>query len=280
MIIDIHTHLSTHQQWGPVVCEAFARAYADNDVDLNCTAQRHQAAMASVDKAIVFGLNSQALQMHTPNDDIAAYARANPQKIIGFMSIDPNQPDALDELDRCVNELGLKGIKMSPVYQDYHPCDSKAQRIHRRAEELGLPIITHAAFLGAPIAPMKWANPLLYDEVARDFPDLKIVFAHMGLPWHTDAMVMVRKHPNVYADVSSVPLRPWWAYQALLTFYESDLLYKLLFATDWPFTTFEQTANALRNINNLVAGTEMPKIPAEAIEAIIHRDSLALLGLA
>ena len=218
MIVDVHTHLSTAEQWGPVISEAVGKTFADRGIDINCTPQRHQAAMASVDKAIVFGINSRALQMHTPNDAIAAYVQAYPEKIIGFMSIDPNEPDDLDELDRFVNDLNLKGIKMSPVYQGYHPCDPKADRIHERAEKLGLPILTHAAFFSIPNTVMEWANPLHYDSVARKFPDLKIVLAHMGLPWHTEAMVVVRKHPNVYTDISSVPLRPWWAYQALVTF--------------------------------------------------------------
>ena len=279
MIVDVHTHLSTRQQWGPVFCEGFDQAYSDTGVDLHGTPERHHAAMANVDKAIVFGINSKAMQMATPHESIAAYARQYPDKIIGFMSIDPHEPDALDQIDRCVNDLGLRGIKMSPVYQRYHPTDPKVEPIHRRAEALGLPILTHASFHFAADTPMEWANPLLYDPVARRFPELKIILAHVGRPWFTDALVMVRKHPNVYADISAAMLGPWWGYQALAAFHEAGLLTKLLFGTDWPIVSFDQTAGGLRRINDVVAGTAMPKIPAEAIEALIHRDSLALLGL-
>ena len=280
MIVDVHTHLSTRQQWGPVFCEGFDQAYSDTAVDLHGTPERHHAAMANVDKAIVFGINSKAMQMATPHESIAAYARQYPDKIIGFMSIDPHEPDALDEINRCVNELGLRGIKMSPVYQNYHPCDSRAQRVHERAEALGLPILTHAAFHFAADTPMEWANPLHYDPVARQFPELKIILAHVGLPWFTDAMVMVRKNRNVYADISGAMLRPWWCYQALAVFHESGILQKLLFGTDWPIILFDQTINGLRRVNDVVEGTAMPKIPPDEIEALIHRDSLSLLGLA
>ena len=167
---------------------------------------------------------------------------------------------------------------MSPVYQDYHPSDEKARRVHRRAEQLGLPILTHAAFHSISITRMEWANPLLYDPVAREFPNLKIVLAHIGLPWFHDAMVMVRKHENVYADVSPAFHRGW-LYQALAMFQEFDVSEKLLFGSDFPISSSEQVLNCLQNINQIVEGTGLPQIDPGLIEGIIHRDSLTLLGL-
>ena len=281
MIIDVHTHLSTREQWGKVFVEAFDRGYTGyTGIDLEVTPEIHWEAVAAVSRTIVFGINSIALGMHTPNDAIAAYAKAHPEKIIGFMSVDPNNPGALEEIDRCVNDLGLKGIKMSPVYQHYDPNGAKARRVHRRAEELGLPILTHAAYHVIANTPMEWANPLLYDPVAREFPNLKIILAHIGLPWYTDAMVMIRKHPNVFADVSGgVPLRPWWGYQALAFCHENRVMDKLLFGSDFPIATVEETIDALRTANRFAEGTGMPRVPADDIEALIHRDSLSLLGL-
>ncbi|MDP7347251.1 MAG: amidohydrolase family protein [Phycisphaeraceae bacterium] len=278
MIIDVHTHLSTLEQWGPVFCEACGRANAAMQCDLHVTPERHWTAMPNVDKAIVFGINSLALQMNTPNDAIADYARAHRDKIIGFMSIDPHQPDAIDEMERCVGDLGLRGIKMSPVYQHYHPCEEPARRVHRHAQRLGLPILTHAAFHAIADTPMQWANPLHYDLVAREFPDLTIILTHMGLPWFDDAMVVVRKHANVYADVSPAFHRDW-LYQALLRFQEFDVMDKLLFGSDFPISTFEKTCQSLRNVNQVVAGTGLTTISEQAIEQIIDRDSLRLLGL-
>ena len=278
MIVDVHTHLSTREQWGPVFCRACDKANARLRVDLEVTQERHAEAMRGVDRAIVFGINSLAFQLHTPNDAIAAYAGLYPGKIIGFMSVDPHQEDALEEVNRCARDLGLRGIKMSPVYQNYHPCDEKAQRIHRRAEALGLPILTHAAFHSIAATRMAWANPLLYDEVAMEFPGLKIILAHIGLPWFDDAMVMVRKHPNVYADVSPAFHRHW-LYRALAAFQEFDVMDKLLFGSDFPFATPEGVCETLRNINAPLEGTALPRIEQEAIEGIIHRDALGLLGL-
>ena len=281
MIIDVHTHLSTRDQWGKLFLEAFYAGRTDySEIDMEVTPDRHWREMETASRAIVFGINSIALEMNTPNNDIAAYARTHPDEIIGFMSVDPNAPDALDEIDRCAEDLGLRGIKMSPVYQHYDPNGDKARRVHRRAEELGLPILTHAAYHVISNTPMEWANPLLYDPVAREFPRLKIILAHIGLPWYTDAMVMIRKHPNVFADISGgVPLRPWLGYQALSMCHENGVIHKLLFGSDFPICTIPQTINALRNVNRFAQGTGMPQIPEDDIEGIIHRDALPLLGL-
>lgn len=278
MIIDVHTHLSTTSQWGPIFIEAFKRAHTAYSVDLHVTPQRHFSAMAGVDHAIVFGINSISMEMHTPNNAIAKYAAAHSQKIIGFMSIDPNDPGAIEELERCHRQLGLRGIKMSPVYQNYHPCEEKAQRIHRRAEQLGLPILTHAAFHSIAQTPMEWANPLLYDPVAREFPNLKIILAHIGLPWFADAMVMVRKHTNVFADISPA-LHRTWMYQALANFQEFGVMDKLMFGTDFPISNSEQVLENLRSVNKNIVNTGMPRVQPGLIEELIHRDSLKLLGL-
>ncbi len=278
MIIDVHTHLSTREQWGPVFCAASDSANAQLRVDLQVTPERHAAALQGVDRAIVFGINSLAFGLNTPNEAIAEYVGKYPDKFIGFMSVDPHQENALEEVDRSAKELGLRGIKMSPVYQNYHPHSEIARKVHRRAEELGLPILTHAAFHSIADTNMDWADPILYDEVAREFPDLKIILAHMGLPWHDAAMVVVRKHPNVFADISPAFHRHW-LYRAMLTFQEFDVMDKLLFASDFPFSTPEKVIDVLRHINDPLEGTNLPRIEEEAIEALIQRDALALLGL-
>jgi len=195
MIVDIHTHLSTLGQWGRAAGEAYgSEDSGHSNVDLHVTPARHLAAMEKADRAIVFGINSIALQMHTPNDQIAEYTKVHSAKMIGFMSIDPNDPGALEELERCVEDLGLRGIKMSPAFQCFHPQCENARRVHRRAEQLGLPILTHAAMQSISETPMEWANPILYDAVAREFPNLKIVLAHIGIPWFWDALEIGRAH--------------------------------------------------------------------------------------
>jgi len=168
---------------------------------------------------------------------------------------------------------------MSPAFQCFHPQCENARRVHRRAEQLGLPILTHAAMQSISETPMEWANPILYDAVAREFPNLKIVLAHIGIPWFWDALVVVRKHPNVYADITGICRFPWWGYQALSAFSEFGAMNKLLFGSDFPFFTVEDSIQALRGINRFAENNFLPQIPEDEIEGIIHRNSLKLLEL-
>jgi hypothetical protein len=117
------------------------------------------------------------------------------------------------------------------------------------------------------------------DEIAIRFPELRVVMAHLGHPWQVDTIAVIRKHPNVYADVSAGFYRPWSFYNALRLATEWGVLQKLLFGTDYPVATAAETIAGLRAVNNFTAGTQLPHVPLDATEAIIRRDALALLGL-
>ena len=90
---------------------------------------------------------------------------------------------------------------------------------------------------------------------------------------------MIRKHPNLYADVSALHTRPLQMYLALAGAVEYRVIDKLLFGTDFPFATPTETADALLNVNDLVRGSNLPPIPEDAIEDIIQRDTTVVLGL-
>ena len=127
---------------------------------------------------------------------------------------------------------------------------------------------------------LKYSMPLLVDEIAQAFPDLRFVIAHMAHPWQRDCAVVLRKHANVYADVSgSGWVRPWQAWEAFILMQEWGVTHKLLFGSDFPFWTPQQGMDEMRRLNDQVEGTNLPRIREEVFEEIIHRDSLELLGL-
>jgi predicted TIM-barrel fold metal-dependent hydrolase len=115
--------------------------------------------------------------------------------------------------------------------------------------------------------------------VAIRFPELRIVMAHMGHPWGRETVMTIRKHPHVYADVSSIYLRPWVCYESLLYASEWGATGKLLLGSDFPIANTAEAIAGLRRVNDITAGTGMPRIPEEAIEQIIHADALGALGL-
>ncbi len=276
MIIDVHVHTPTQVELVPEPVLSPPGYRVDKQFKRTIGWAEFQEAMAPVDKLILLGI---ARGKDTPNDDIARWAGMWPEMIVPCASVDPNDAGAMEELERCVEDLDMQGIKLSPHYQNFAPMDPRACAIYARAERLGLPIAFHQATSPRREAPLKYAHPMALEEVALAFPDLKIVVAHFGHPWQPDTIALIRKHPNVYTDISAVFYRPWQFYNALALCMEYAQLGKVLFGTDFPVTTPQETLDAFRGVNRIVEGTNLPRIPEDEIEAIINRDALALLGL-
>lgn len=290
MIIDVHTHTPTHRDTVPPEEEVINDKWRpDRTVRATTTWADYLEAMECVDKAIVFnialrsgdvsGIYSGEVGMRSYNDRTAEFVAHAPDKLIGFLSVHPDEPGCLEELERCVGDLGFKGVKLGPNYQRFDPLGESARAVYRRAEELGLPVLFHQGTSPIRTAPIRYAHPLVMDEIAIEFPELRIVMAHMGHPWQADTITVIRKHPHVYADISGMFYRPWSFYNALQLATEWNVLHKLLLGSDYPITTPQETIDALRSVNDVVKGSGLPPVPEDALEAIIHRNSLELLGL-
>lgn len=276
MIVDVHVH-PPKQIETQAEAELSKPGYrGDKQYKTNVGWEEFQRDMAVVDKLILLDV---ARGSHSRNDEIARFARMWPEKVIPFAAVDPTDPGAMQELERCVEDLGMKGIKISPHYQIFDPMDPRACAMYAWAERRGLPIAFHQATSPMRTGPLRYAHPMALDEVAVAYPDLKIVVAHFGHPWEPDTIVLIRKHPNVYTDISAQFYRPWQFYNALVLCHEYAQMDKVFFGTDYPVTTPQETLDALRAVNDMVAGTRLPRIPEEEIEALIHRDALKLLGL-
>ncbi len=236
--------------------------------------------MEPVDKAICFGVRARSTGTMTPDEYTAEWVSRAPEKLLGFMAIDPMEEDYLEKIDRAASELGLCGIKLHPILGRYNPADPKIFPLYEKAIDLGLPILTHMGAHPDDRVSLKQSEPLLFDDVAQAFSELKIVIAHMAHPWQRDCAVVLRKHPNVYADVSGAGwVRPWQAWQALTLMVEWGVADKLLFGSDFPFWTPSEGMEKLRRLNDQVEGTGFPRIPDDVVEGIINRDALGLLGI-
>lgn len=278
-MIDIHSHVWEYPgHIGQHFADDCHAAWGDR-VPPGTTLAAHWAAMEPVQRAVVFGLQARASDIWVPNDYVAAYVAQHPEKLIGFASVDPNEDGAADELERASRELGLRGLKLGPIYQHVDPNGERCYAVLRRAQQLQLPVIWHQGTTFVRNAPLKYARPFLLDEVASTFPDLTIVVAHLGHPWIDEAIAVARKHERLFLDISALVTRPWQLFNGLVSAREYGIGDKLLFGSDFPFFTPDQTAQALRVLATYQPSAPMPFIDAEWIEALIERDSLALLGL-
>ncbi|WP_327092972.1 amidohydrolase family protein [Nonomuraea sp. NBC_01738] len=287
MIVDVHTHTPTHRHTvPPEERTTFTGWRPDRPVITTNSWADQDEGVAAADVSIVFniavddplGAVGMPYRPEDTNTATAAFAGADPARRVGFMSVDPTRKDAFDEADRC-REMGLRGVKLGPNYQDFDPLGRPALDFYAYCERHGLPILFHQGASPIRAAPLRYTYPLVTDEVALRFPELRVVMAHMGHPWGRETVVTIRKHPHVYADVSSIYLRPWVCYESLLAAVEWGCAHKLLLGSDFPVATTAEAIAGLRAVNDLVRGTALPRVPAETVEAIIHADALGALGL-
>lgn len=272
MIVDCHTQIWDRSiQWGragaPTVAEVSQADFS-----------RHREAIDKVDRAIVLGFKSRYLDAEIPNRYIAECVKRNPDKVIGFAGIDPSDRDWLEELRIAQEELGLKGVTVSPSMQDFHPSDTRAMRLYEECVRRKMPVVFEQNLRNAA-AKMEYARPMLLDEVASAFPELRVVVAHMGYPWVDEAIVLLGKHQHVYADVAGLLRQPWLTYNALLSAHQYGVIDKLLFGSNFPFRLPATCIEALYSLNQLSQGTNLFAIPRENLRGIVERDALALLGI-
>lgn len=270
MIVDCHTRVWTSPaQLGA----AFA------DVGSLCADElHHREALGPVDRAIVLGFKSRYLGAEIPNRLVAECVRRNAAKLVGFAGIDPTDPAWPEDLRVAQDELNLKGVILSPALQDFHPCDTRAQRLYEACERRGLPIVFEPSHRQAA-ARLEYAAPALLDEVARSFPALRIVIARLGHPWISETVVLLGKHPHVYASVAGLLRQPWESYTALLSASEYGVMDKILFGSDFPFRAPAACIEALYSVNQFGHGSVLPVIPREQLRGIVERDTLQLLGI-
>ena len=278
-MIDIHTHVWEDSHWSEDAKQGYRAAYGDDSLR-SAPPDLHWREVASkVDRAAVFAMAMRHTGLVVPNDYVHEYVSRHAEKLVGVASVDPTSEDCIEELDRAVKQLGLRAVKLSGAYQDFNPADARHDPLYLKAYQLGIPIFWHASTTPFAATPLRWSHPTLLDEVAQRFPGLRMVICHIGHPWNADAVMVVRKHRNVYADISGFGFRRWRFYEALATAVEYDVADKLLFGSDYPVCTVEETVEYVRDASRMAKRVGLPEIPERLLEDMLQRDSLKLLGM-
>jgi predicted TIM-barrel fold metal-dependent hydrolase len=241
--------------------------------------EQHRVATAAADRVVVFGIRAPAVGFTVPNEVIAEYVKTDPDRLEGWASIDPGDEDCVEQLDHCVQHLGLTGLKVAPVYQHWDPTDPKNWTLFRRCVELDIPVMIHQGTTYPRRARLEWGRPLLLEPLVMALPELRMVIAHLGHPWEEETVALVRKTPNLYADISALHFRPWRFWQAMITAYEYGVTHKLLFGSDFPNASTQDAVDGLWSVNRVVDGTGLPKLPGDVIDGILHGNWERLYGL-
>jgi len=281
MIIDVHSHAWRYpDHFGDDFRDQAKRARAGVEVDLTVRYEDYRAAATADTKTIVFGGKAKLSGVWVDDRYVADYVAAHPDTLIGYLCVDPTQPGWRREMYVGHQELGLRGIKLLPMYASFRPDDRSLDPLWIYAEKHALPVLLHTGTTFVAQAPLECTLPRHLDPVATRFPGVRMVLAHLGHPYEGECVVVIRKHPNVYADISALHYRPFQLYHSLMLVQEYGVWDKVLFGSDYPFTTVNATIAGLHALNKMLDGTALPRLDERRIEEMIYRDSLPLLGLA
>jgi predicted TIM-barrel fold metal-dependent hydrolase len=176
-----------------------------------------------------------------PNDELAAICRAYPDRFVGFAGIDPWKGEAaIRELERSIDELGLRGAKFHPGRQRLLPSDPQFSSLWEAASSLGAIVLFHTGMMAAGAGTpggrgerLDYTRPIHLDALAASFPDLTIVAAHPSWPWHEEMLAVARHKSNVYVDLSGY--LPRYIPESFMRMATSLLQDQVLFGSDYPF---------------------------------------------
>lgn len=276
MILDVHTHAMTAEQWGPEWQKNWEPVY--QEPAHATTVEDYDAAMAGTDMTFVFGLRATRAGVATPHDWIANFVATSAIHCVGFMALDPTDADVLEQLRYGV-ELGLRGIKLYPVLAHFDPRDEQYDAFYRAATDAGLIVLWHMGATPSPEGRLDVSQPLVVDEVARRHPGLTQIIAHMGHPWQRDTMVVVRKNRRVFSDVSASWARPADGHRALIRAQEWGVVDKLLFGSDYPIWTPATAIAGLTQLGEIGVPDGAPQLAKQTLDWILNGDPRAALGV-
>ena len=221
------------------------------------------------------------------NDYIAALVQQDPDHFVGFASVNPayrGPRAAVEELQRAVIDLGLAGVKLYPMYQHWSPDDRElAFPVYQCALDLNIPVMFHQAGSTRIDAKLGLGRPALLDDVGREFRDLTVIIAHMGIPWQDEALFLLTKHPNFYGELSYLiaALSPRELFSFLHRCEPFFVpLEKLFFGSDYPGFLYDPVAlrTKLLTINEHAEPLGLDPIAENKLQGIMGDHAAAVLG--
>ena len=195
------------------------------------------------------------------NDWIANFTRDHRDRLVAVGSVNPlHELDVRAEIARVL-DLGIGLIKIHPPHQLFAPNAYRGElwqlaEIYRECEARGVPITFHTGTSIFPRARNVFADPMPIDDVAIDFPKLRIILAHAGRPLHGEtAMFLARRHPNVHLEISGIPPKHLLRYVPRL----ASIADKVLWGTDWPSPGVVSMKKNVEDFRSLGLGEEVER---------------------
>jgi predicted TIM-barrel fold metal-dependent hydrolase len=264
MIIDCHVHLNNYHE--------------QIKVSLEESLEKLEQSMeeAGIDYSLVLTSYLVSPQRPSTAQVVKAIDKVPNLGVVAGISYLHYKERNLRELADFLQDGLVKGLKLYPGYEPFYPHDRRLKVVYELAEEFDVPVMIHSGDTYSPTGKLKYSHPLEVDEVAVDYPKVKLVICHLGNPWLTDCMEVVYKNANVYSDLSGLVLGE---FTAAFEDYMSDeiedvIVYagesdKFLFGTDWPICSMRSYVEFMKKL----------EITDEARLAIMYENTRKLFKL-
>lgn len=282
--IDVHAHLSTgdytyEARFGKEVADMIQKYYRVEE-KIRTDKEMAQEFIDLDVKALIIGWGAEANTGYTlpgANDHAAQMVKDYPDAFLGaWAMIDPwRGKAAIKELERCVRDLGMIGIKFQSIVQGFYPNDRRFYPLYEKCVELKIPASFHTGTTGAGAGSpggggykLKYTRPIPnIDDVAADFPDLTIIMIHPSWPWIEEQIAILLHKANVYADLSG--WAPKYFAENLKREVNGRLQDKFMYGSDYP------EVPPKRWLDEFEAGGYKP----EVIEKVFYKNAQRILGV-
>ena len=277
--IDIHAHIPRMPGLSEYGIEPGLRQMfrmADESISIEKMVETYRAIDT---KAVIFSVDAETEtgDLPDPNHYVAQTVDSYPDVFIGFCSVDPRKGKAaVEELERSVLSLGLRGLKLHPIHQAFFPDDPAFIPLFAKAEELGIPVLMHSGYAAAGAnAPggggfeLAYSRPIPHvDSLAARHPDLTIIMAHPAWPWIQEQVAVALHKSNVFIDLSG--WAPRYIPKELISEASGRLRKKVLFGADYPYISPVTWLEQFKELD----------IRNESRPLILHDNAARILNLA
>jgi hypothetical protein len=276
-VTDVHIHVQPWWELKPGVFEAMTRDRADVD-ELQRIMKSPAQLLRRLDadgiaRAVLVNYPSPDHMgfTHRANEYVARYCAEAPDRLIPMGGVHPRfTEDAAAEVRRAA-EAGVRALKVHPPHMGfaanaYLDGLDALRSLYEEAQRLRLPVMIHTGTSIFPGARSRLGEPMAVDDVAVDFPGLRIILAHGGRPlWMEQAFFLVRRFPQIFMDVSGIPPKALMRYFPRL----AEVADKVLYGSDWPSPGVRSMADNVRDFRAL-------PLPAEALAKMLDENARVL----
>lgn len=280
-VTDAHIHVQPWEELKPEVLATMTRSHSDEEIAALRGVMADPARLLSlmdaegIDRAVLVNYPSPDLMGFTEgvNGFVSRYCAAAPDRLIPMGGVHPRFTTDTAGAVRRAADMGVRALKIHPPHMAIAPNAyldglEPLRALYAEAERLRLPVMIHTGTSIFPGARSRTGEPMAVDDVAVDFPKLRIVLAHGGRPlWMEQAFFLVRRFPNVYMDVSSIPPKAILRYFPRL----AEIADKVLYGSDWPAPGVRGLGANLREFRAL-------PLPEDVFRKLLDANSRTVFG--